>query len=197
MFTGIVEEVGIISRILHSATISKLKINANIVTSDLKIGDSIAVDGVCLTATDFSPNCFEADVQKETINRTCFSVYKAGNPVNLERALAVNSRFGGHYVQGHIDGTARVRSFHQEQNDWILKLEIPPKLQRYIVEKGFIAVNGLSLTIASIYDTYNLHIIPHTREFTTLKYFKPGTVVNIEVDIISKYVEKLYNVQKL
>ena len=191
MFTGIVEEIGVVSRFERSYPAALLTITASLILQDVKIGDSIAVDGLCLTVVAFDERSFSVDVQEESIKRSIFTAYRTGSKVNLERAVTPTTRLGGHYVQGHVDCVASVASWHQEGNDWVLRITVPHQLKRYIVEKGFIAVNGISLTVATVHGGCAIHVIPHTREITTLQYLTGGTGVNIEVDIIAKYVESL------
>ncbi len=191
MFTGIIEEIGTVSRLERSYPVEKLTIKTEILTCDMRIGDSISVDGVCLTVTRYDAESFQADVQEETVRRTVFASYRAGTRVNLERALTPVSRMGGHYVQGHIDGVGTVTAWHLEGRDWVLKINVPAEIRTYLVEKGFIAVNGISLTITAMKNDCSIHVIPHTREHTTLQYLHTGSAVNLEADIIAKYVESL------
>lgn len=159
-----------------------------------KIGDSIAVNGVCLTVTSISGNKFTADVMAETIRRSSLGTLKHGSKVNLERAMAADGRFGGHIVSGHIDGTGVIRSLEREDNAVWVEIETPDKLLKYIVEKGSIAIDGISLTVAKLTDdSFSVSVIPHTGEETTLLAKKPGDIVNLENDIVGKYVERLMN----
>jgi riboflavin synthase len=191
MFTGIIEEIGVVSRFERRHPAARLSVSASLVTQDMHIGDSIAVDGVCLTVISFESQSFTVEVQEETIDRTIFSSCRPGLQVNLERAVTPSTRLGGHYVQGHVDGIATVTSWHQEGNDWVLRCNVPQDLRKYVVEKGFITVNGISLTVAGTHGGCAIHVIPHTRAVTTLQYLTVGARVNIEVDIIAKYVESL------
>jgi riboflavin synthase len=191
MFTGIIEEIGVVSRFERRHPAARLSVAASLVTQDMQTGDSIAVDGVCLTVISYESQAFTVDVQEETINRTIFSSCRPGLQVNLERAVTPATRLGGHYVQGHVDGVATVTAWHQERNDWVLRCDIPLPLRKYVVEKGFISVNGISLTVAGIHGGCAVHVIPHTRAATTLQHLTVGSRVNIEVDIIAKYVESL------
>ena len=192
MFTGIVEELGKILFI----TKNKLTIEAHKVAEDVKIGDSIAVNGVCLTVTKINSNGFDADVSPETFRVTAFGKLKAGDVVNLERALPADGRFGGHIVSGHIDGVAKICILQNDNDFYNLVLEIDEKESKYVVKKGSITVNGISLTVAEIDgNTVRIAIIPHTYENTNLKELKPGNYVNIETDIISKYVEKFLSMR--
>ena len=172
MFTGIVEEVGVIRQIRRGAHSSVLTIGAETVLSDLKIGDSVAVNGVCLTATSLGSGFFTADVMHETLRRSSLGSLTSGSRVNLERAMAANGRFGGHIVSGHIDGTGRIAATRRDDNAVWYTVETPAPLLRYIVEKGSITIDGISLTVAAVEKG-------------------PGDTVNLETDIIGKYVEKL------
>ncbi|WP_028514432.1 riboflavin synthase [Ruminococcus flavefaciens] len=192
MFTGIIEEVGTVSRVQHSGNASFIEIQAKKVLEDVHLGDSIAVNGVCLTVTHFGGGVFRADVMNETLNRSSLGSLTNGSPVNLERAMAANGRFGGHIVSGHIDGTGIITDI---QNDGIAvwyTVSAAPELLRYIVEKGSIAIDGISLTVAKVTDTsFSVSIIPHTAAQTILSTKKTGDTVNLENDIIAKYAEKL------
>ncbi|MBR6126872.1 riboflavin synthase [bacterium] len=187
MFTGIVEELGKILFI----TKNKLTVEAYKVTEDAKIGDSIAVNGVCLTVTKINSNGFDADISPETSKVTTLGKLKNGSFVNLERALPADGRFGGHIVSGHIDGIGKICILQKDGDFYNLVLEISENESKYVVKKGSITVNGISLTVAEIDgETVKIAIIPHTFENTNLKELKAGDYVNIETDIISKYVEK-------
>lgn len=188
MFTGIVEEVGT----AKSLQAGKLTIAASGALKGTKPGDSIAVNGACLTVTKISGNTFSVDVMPETLRRTNLGALRPGDGVNLERALAADGRFGGHFVQGHVDGTGKVASVAPEKEALLMKIAAPPDIMRYVVEKGFIAVDGVSLTISQ-YDaaSFAVSLVGFTRQHTTLGRKKSGDVVNLEVDIIAKYVEKL------
>lgn len=182
MFTGIVEELGKIQNI----TSDKITIECKTVLEDVKLGDSIAINGVCLTVVSFSSNSFAADISAETFR--IIAPLKLGDYVNLERAMSANGRFGGHIVSGHIDGRGK---FLSANKDCELKFELPTEISKYVIKKGSITINGISLTIAGINDNeITLAIIPHTLENTNLKYLKSGDFVNIEVDMVAKYVEK-------
>ena len=173
MFTGIIEEVGSVVSIQRSSSKSFIRISARKVLEDVHLGDSIAVNGVCLTVTDFDAASFQADVMNETLSRSSLGSLRSGSPVNLERAMAAGGRFGGHIVSGHIDGTGTIS---------------------YIVEKGSVAIDGISLTVAKVAaDSFSVSIIPHTASQTVLGTKKVGDIVNLENDIIAKYVEKLMN----
>lgn len=188
MFTGIIEEVGTVRRIGGGT----LAIDAAGVLSDVHLGDSIAVNGVCLTVTAFDAHHFEADVMPETVRRTSFSELRKGSLVNLERALTLASRLGGHIVSGHIDGVGTVAALRQEGNALLLTVAAAPALLRGIVEKGSVALDGISLTVAAVTkETFTVSLIPHTRDVTNLRAKHTGSRLNIETDIIGKYVEKL------
>lgn len=192
MFTGIIEEIGTVRRIEHGAKGARLTIQAKTVLEDTKIGDSIATNGVCLTVVSMTSDSFSADVMAESLRRSSLGTLQGGSPVNLERAMAANGRFGGHIVSGHIDGTGTIASQKREDNAVWVKVKTPAPLLRYIVEKGSIAIDGVSLTVAAVTDTdFSVSIIPHTGAQTILLGKKPGDPVNLECDVIGKYVEKL------
>ena len=192
MFTGIVEEVGTIRAIRRGAHSSVLSIQAKTVLSDLSIGDSVAVNGVCLTAVSKDSGGFSADVMHETLNRSSIGALTVGSRVNLERAMAADGRFGGHIVSGHIDGTGTIAALRRDDNAVWYTVKADPALLRYIVEKGSIAIDGISLTVASVEaDRFSVSLIPHTAAVTILGEKRPGDVVNLETDIIGKYVERL------
>ena len=192
MFTGIVEEMGRISAIRQGAKSAQLTIQAQTVLEGTKIGDSIAVNGVCLTVTTLSPNAFTADVMAESLRRSALGELSTGSPVNLERAMAANGRFGGHIVSGHIDGTGTISSFRREDNAVWVTVSTPANLLRYIVEKGSITIDGVSLTVAAVTQRdVSVSLIPHTGAQTILLQKRVGDKVNLECDIIGKYVEKL------
>ena len=188
MFTGIVEEVGSV----RAAGDGKLVVEASEVLSDVKVGDSISVNGACLTVTTHDESTFSVDVVPETLRRTNLGELEVGSPVNLERSMPADGRFGGHMVQGHIDGTATIRSIDSEGDAQMVVFDAPAVVMRYVVEKGFIAVDGASLTIVNCDNfSFSVTIIPHTRENTVFKSKKVGDSVNLEVDIMAKYVERL------
>ena len=192
MFTGIVEEMGTVRSVQRGARSAVLSIGARLVLEDLKIGDSVAVNGVCLTATSVDGGGFTADVMHETLDRSSLGALGPGSPVNLERALAADGRFGGHIVSGHIDGTGTITAIRRDDNALWYTLSAPPALLRYIVEKGSITIDGISLTVARVDETgFSVSVIPHTAAVTVLGKKRPGDVVNLETDIIGKYVEKL------
>ena len=188
MFTGIVEEIGTIRKIDKGVSSCSITVQADKVLHGSQVGDSIAVNGVCLTATGISGNIFTADVMPETLRRSGLGQLTGGSRVNLERAMAAGGRFGGHIVSGHIDGTGTIRELKRV---WVT-IDCSPKILRYIIEKGSIAIDGISLTVAYVDDTcFKVSIIPHTAGETTLLDGKPGKVVNLENDVVGKYVEKL------
>jgi len=188
MFTGIVEEIGSV----RAARPGQLTITAQKVLDDTRPGDSIAVNGVCLTVTELAPDYFSVDVMPETLQRTNLGALRSGDGVNLERPLAVGGRFGGHFVQGHVDGMGRVRSVTPQGGALVLKFEAIPEITRYVVEKGFIAVDGVSLTVVQCNSTsFGVSLVRYTLENTTLSVRRPGDTMNLEVDIIAKYVERL------
>ena len=192
MFTGIVEELGTIRSIRRGAASAVLSIGAEAVLSDLRIGDSVAVNGVCLTATGVDGSGFTADVMHETLQRSSLGALGPGSRVNLERAMAADGRFGGHIVSGHIDGTGTIAERRRDDNAVWYTVSAPPALLRYIVEKGSIAIDGISLTVASVETgRFSVSVIPHTAAVTVLGQKRPGDIVNLETDIIGKYVEKL------
>jgi riboflavin synthase len=196
MFTGIVEELGEVTRREALADAARLVIRGPVVTSDAGHGDSIAVNGVCLTVVEVLPDGqFSADVMGETLNRSSLGELRVGSRVNLERAAAVNSRLGGHIVQGHVDGTGEVVLRTPSENWEVVRIEMPAAVARYVVEKGSITVDGISLTVSGLgaepRDWFEVSLIPTTRELTTLGNAPAGTQVNLEVDVIAKYVERL------
>lgn len=192
MFTGIIEEIGVVQTIRHGVNSAILTIQANKVLQGTHLGDSIAVNGVCLTVTALHASGFSADVMHETLNRSSLGNLQNGSPVNLERAMAANGRFGGHIVSGHIDGTGIVRAIRKDDNAIWYTIQAGNHLLRYMIEKGSIAIDGISLTIATISDTeFAVSIIPHTSANTTLSSRRIGDIVNLETDCIGKYVEKL------
>lgn len=202
MFTGIVEELGEIVAREQSADAARLTIRGKVVTSDAGHGDSIAVNGVCLTVVDVVDDAFTVDVMGETLRRSSIGGLEPGSRVNLERAAAVNSRLGGHIVQGHVDGTGTILSRTPEDNWEVVRISLPDAIARYVVEKGSITVNGISLTVSGLgraetpaadgnRDWFEVSLIPTTLSLTDLGASTPGTVVNLEVDVIAKYVERL------
>lgn len=192
MFTGIVEEIGKVQNIKMNTKSSRLTIEGKKIFEDIHIGDSISVNGVCLTVTTFNNNTFTADVMNETLTRSSLGELKKGSFVNLERAMPVNGRFGGHIVSGHIDGTGQVRKIEKDDNAIWYNISLENKLMKYVVEKGSIAIDGVSLTVAKVSENeFSVSIIPHTAEETILSHKSVGDIVNIENDIVGKYVDKL------
>lgn len=191
MFTGIIEEIGTIKHIVHGEKSAKLTIAGKVVLEGTKLGDSIAVNGVCLTVTRLAGTEFTADVMAETLRRSSLGQLQPGGRVNLERAMAADGRFGGHMVSGHIDGTGIITSLKQEDNAIWVTISTKPALLRYIVEKGSITIDGVSLTVAMVdHHGFQVSLIPHTARETVLLSRGIGAVVNLENDVIGKYVEK-------
>lgn len=193
MFTGIIEEIGTVEAIETRSAGCRLRLKAPALFTDLKVGDSVAVNGVCLTAVDLKNPIFSADVSPETFSRTSLSTLRPGARVNLERALTPTSRMGGHMVQGHVDATARLlEAAPLGDGNWRLRIEIPRELDRYVVFKGSLTLDGISLTVAALENSIaTVAVIPHTYESTTLAHRKPGDKLNLEVDVLARYVEKL------
>ena len=192
MFTGIIEEVGTIRTIATARDGARVEVAARAVLSDAKLGDSIAVNGVCLTVVALAADAFSADVSAETLRRTSLRQARAGSRVNLERPVTPSTRLGGHIVQGHVDGAGSFLEARASGEGWIVRIGFPPALGRYIVEKGSIAVDGISLTVATLGDPwFEIAIIPHTWKMTNLSSLARGDAVNLEVDIIAKYVERM------
>jgi len=195
MFTGIIEETGEIKRLDITGKSGRIELKAKTVLEGTKIGDSIAVNGICLTVTSISSDSFTADVMAETVRRSSLKGASAGDSVNLERAMAADGRFGGHIVSGHIDGTGEIKNIKREENAVWIKIKTSPRILSLIVEKGSICIDGISLTVAEVSDSdFSVSVIPHTLEVTVLKDRKPGDTVNLENDIIGKYVQKLMGV---
>lgn len=189
MFTGIIEEVGKIKNI-QGGTNYKLTIGASKILEDIHLGDSIAVNGICLTAIKWDNDSFTVDVMRETLERTSLHRLRAGSFVNLERALAANGRFGGHIVSGHIDGTGEIINIRRDANAVWYKIKTSEKIMEFIIEKGSIAIDGISLTVAKVdRSAFYVSVIPHTLENTILLSKKPGDIVNLENDIVGKYIK--------
>lgn len=189
MFTGIIEEVGTLERLAGG----EIAIRAKKVLEDVALGDSIAVNGICLTVTHFDAAHFVADVMPETVRRTSLAELKRGSCVNLERALTLRSRLGGHIVSGHIDGVGTIAAMQEEGNAILLTVRADADILRYVVEKGSVALDGISLTVARVSAAdFTVSLIPHTREITNLREKRMGSRLNIETDILGKYVEKLF-----
>jgi riboflavin synthase len=187
MFTGLVQQLGT----LTSLEGGRLAVTATL-AGELSVGDSVAVNGACLTATSVTPGAFTADVMEETLRRTALGALRPGDPVNLELPLRAADRLGGHFVQGHVDGVGTVAAVHDEGFSRLVEIEAEAGLMRYVVEKGSIAVDGVSLTVASLAEgTFGVSLIPETLERTTLGRASPGDSVNLEVDVLAKYVERL------
>jgi riboflavin synthase len=192
MFTGIIEELGKISSIEKHGGGARVKISAGIVVQNTLEGDSISVNGVCLTAVDIHPNGFSADVSQETLNRSTLKKLTAHSVVNLERAVTPSTRLGGHIVQGHVDATGKFLGAEQNGDFWTVRVGFPKEMGQYLVYKGSISVEGISLTIASLADEYfEIAVIPKTWEMTNLSSLKNGDDVNLEADVIAKYVERI------
>ena len=197
MFTGIIEEVGAIKQITHGQHSEVRNIQARTVLENTKIGDSIAVNGICLTVTRLFADSFSADVMHETLNRSSLAGLMVRSRVNLERAMAADGRFGGHIVSGHIDGTGVIRSLTREENAIWVSIGTSPQILHLIVEKGSICIDGISLTVAKVEEEgFQVSVIPHTGEETTLLEKVPGDSVNLENDVIGKYVERLLGLGK-
>ncbi|MEU7283313.1 riboflavin synthase [Streptomyces sp. NPDC045431] len=192
MFTGIVEELGEVTAVERLGDASRFRLRGPLVTEDAKHGDSIAVNGVCLTVVDTAGGEFTADVMAETLNRSSLGALGPGSRVNLERPMAVGDRLGGHIVQGHVDGTGTILARTPSENWEIIKISLPAELSRYVVEKGSITVDGVSLTVVDAgLDHFTVSLIPTTLALTTLGIKEPGDPVNLEVDVIAKYVERM------
>mgnify|MGYP005777746785 CR=1 FL=1 len=197
MFTGIIEEVGQILKIEKNQKSARLSISAKTILEDIHLGDSIAVNGICLTASFIADTYFRADVMAETMNRSNLGALQKGSFVNLERAMKADGRFGGHIVSGHVDGTGVISSFVKEENAVWVTIQANEGLLKYIVEKGSVAIDGISLTVAFVDEQcFQVSIIPHTASETILLKKNVGDKVNLECDVIGKYVEKLLFVQK-
>ena len=198
MFTGIIEEVGTIDKIANGSKSAVLFIKASKVLEDTKLGDSIAVNGVCLTVTSIKGDTFTADVMAETLRRSSLGNLSRGSKVNLERAMAANGRFGGHIVSGHIDGTGRIASMVREDNAVWVEINASAEILKFIVMKGSIAIDGISLTVAGLAEeSFSVSVIPHTGEETTLLKKGAGDIVNLENDVVGKYVDRLLNYSSL
>lgn len=194
MFTGLIEEIGVVKSIVKSSQSGQITIEAKEVINETKIGDSICTNGVCLTVTKLTDHSFTVDVMPETMRKSNLGKLNIGSKVNLERALKVSDRMGGHIVSGHIDGTGVITQFKEEENATWITVQTPRTLLKYIIDKGSIAIDGTSLTVAMVDDeSFKVSIIPHTKEKTILISKKEGDDVNLECDIIGKYVEKLLN----
>lgn len=192
MFTGIIEELGQVSSVEHRGEDSRIVIAAHTVTEDSRDGDSIAVNGVCLTALEVQKDSFAADVSRETLHRSTLGRLQPGSPVNLERSVTPATRLGGHLVQGHVDARGKFLSAEAHGGSWTVRIAYPPEVARYLVFKGSVAVEGISLTIAELTDEhFAIAVIPKTWEATNFSHLQPGDEVNLEVDVIAKYVERI------
>ena len=201
MFTGIVEETGVVKRIDPTAKSIRVAVQARLCGRSTRVGDSVAVNGCCLTVVKTSgtgaSRLLEFDLLRETWTRTNLHAAWVGSAVNLERSLAVGDRLGGHFVTGHIDGTGRIRRWEKVGSDWLLEIGASPELMRYMLFKGAVAVDGISLTVAEVLDgCFRIWIIPHTNEVTALHERKVGDLVNLEADLLGKYVEKLLSLRE-
>ena len=192
MFTGIIEELGRVHSVEQNGENARIVIEARTVTEGTKHGDSIAVNGVCLTALDVTSNSFAADVSKETLERSTLGRLKPNSPVNLERAVTPATRLGGHIVQGHVDATGKFLEAVDHGGSWTVRIAYPPEIAQYLVFKGSVTVEGISLTIAALADNhFDIAVIPKTWEVTNFSHLRPGDEVNIEADVIAKYVERI------
>lgn len=192
MFTGIIEELGTVLELKRGSNSSQISIQADRVLEDVKLGDSIAINGVCLTVTGFDRHRFSADMMAETLARTNLGDLSSGHKVNLERASRLGDRMGGHLVQGHVDGIGRLAEEQVVDIARVLRIQAPSEVLKYTVAKGSIAIDGISLTVVAVFpDSFTVSIIPHTAAMTTLGFKKPGATVNLEADIIGRYVERL------
>lgn len=197
MFTGMIEEVGTVVSIRNGVKSSSLTVQGSLIFEDMRIGDSIAVNGVCLTVTDRTTNTFTADVMAETLRRSSLGTLLKGSPVNLERAMAADGRFGGHIVSGHIDGTGEIEGFVREDNAVWVTVKTSKELLKYVIEKGSIAIDGISLTVAYVDNRcFRVSLIPHTAGNTTLLGKKAGDIVNLENDVVGKYIDKLLHLER-
>lgn len=194
MFTGLVEEIGVVKAIISGSDSVRITVAAQKVLKDARLGDSIAVNGTCLTVVEYNAAAFTADVMPETVKSTVLASLKVGDRVNLERTLAVGDRLGGHIVTGHIDGVGSIKHKRRHDNAIIVTVTAPETVMKYIVHKGSIAVDGISLTIVECLETaFTVSLIPHSAAMTTLGFKQEGDLVNLETDIIGKYVEKMLN----
>lgn len=192
MFTGLVEETGQIRSVRRAGRSLHLTVGARTVLEGMRQGDSIAVNGVCLTVVRFDPGSFTADVMPETYEKTSLGSLTPGSAVNLERTMAVGDRFGGHIVQGHVDGIGRITALEQDEIAWLVTVAAPAELLRFMVPKGSVAIDGISLTVVDVTDQhFRVSLIPHTWAVTSMKERRPGDPVNLEVDILAKYVERM------
>ena len=192
MFTGLIQSIGRVHSLKRQGDSAQLQISSSLVNADLQLGESIAVNGACLTVTAWDNNSFTVDVSPETLKCTTLGQSRANSPVNLERAMCLSDRLGGHLVSGHIDCVATVRRRYQDQNAIRFEFSVPQEVMRYLVEKGSVAVDGVSLTVNQVEaDMFSVAVIPHSLEMTTLKNCREGSQVNIETDLLGRYVERL------
>jgi riboflavin synthase len=197
MLTGKIEEKGSVQSIEFDGDNCRIVVAATLVTEGTKSGDSISVNGVCLTALDIAPDAFSADLSRETLDRSTLGSLKAGSPVNLERAVTPMMRLSGHIVQGHVDGRGTFISAIQDGEFWTVQIGFPPEFAKYLVYKGSVAVEGISLTVASLGDDrFDIAVIPKTWELTNLSSLSPGDAVNLEADVIAKYVERMLRLER-
>ncbi len=197
MFTGIIEELGYVREVEMRGEDARIVIEAKLVTEDIHEGDSIAVNGVCLTALDVQKNSFAADVSRETLNRSTLGRLQAGAPVNLERSVTPATRLGGHLVQGHVDARGEFLGAEAHGGSWTVRIGYPKEIARYLVFKGSVSVEGISLTIAELNeDHFAIAVIPKTWEVTNFSHLKPGDAVNLEADVIAKYVERILTISQ-
>lgn len=194
MFTGIIEEAGKVNLINKDTKSAKINIQAKLVVEDLNVGDSVAVNGVCLTIIEFSKNHIVAEVMHETLEKTSIKILKNGDLVNLERAMKADGRFGGHIVTGHVDGIGKILSKKKDGIAEIIDISYPPEIAKYIAKKGSVAIDGISLTVVDVNESYfRLSLIPHSLKMTTLGFKMPGDIVNIEIDVLARYIERLFD----
>ncbi|WP_297425155.1 riboflavin synthase [Clostridium sp.] len=194
MFTGIIEEVGILQEVSLGNGFGVMQIKCNNILDDTKLGDSIATNGVCLTVKEKSSNSFKAEVMGETLAKSNLGSLKAGDKLNLERALRLSDRLGGHIVSGHIDGVGKIIEIKEESNGTWFTISAPKDVLRYVIYKGSIGIDGISLTVAYVDDeVFKVSVIPHTLDNTILPYKKVNSIVNLECDLVGKYIEKLFN----
>src|SRR3990170_6445302 len=198
MFTGIIEELGTVNGVRRQSEGIRLSVTAKLVMDGMKTGDSIAVNGVCLTVTEFDNISFTADVSGETVKRSNLGKHRAGDKVNLERPMKLSDRLGGHLVAGHVDGIGVVRGVERKGGMLLFTFEVPTEVQQYLIQKGSIAIDGISLTVNEVKgNRYTVTVIPHTADMTTLGFKKTGDMVNLEADMIGKYVERFIRTRTL
>jgi riboflavin synthase len=196
MFTGLIEDVGKVLKITRSGSSARLEVATSFPVEEIRLGDSVSVNGACLTVVEISSSTLAFDVSPETIDRTAFKWLKPGNHVNLERALKLGDRLGGHIVSGHVDCVASIVSRREISGNYVYEFRMPKEFTRYIIEKGSVAIDGISLTVNTVSEEgFSVNIIPHTARMTNLQHRKPGEEVNIETDILGKYIERLLSGQ--